>query len=154
MPLLGILEVCIYKSWSDIQAKEISFTPFCMQSFRKAAYRQFALCRHRKLGRGDRRVMPSCVVLQIRHTYWFALSTHLFIFWIFHFLSLDTSTLGDANKKIEHVASYLIEGYSLCSLHFKISPITNPSCEAYFKAAYTNCKLKVACSRFNKNWLV
>ena len=98
----------MYKSWSNIQAKEISFWPFCMQSFRKAAYRQFALCRHGKFGRGNRRVMPSCVVLQIRHTYWFALSTLLFIFWIFNSLSADTSTLRDANKKIEHVTDATI----------------------------------------------
>ena len=41
-------------------------------------------------------------------------------------------------------------GYSLCYSHFKVSPITNPSCEAHFKAAYTNFKLKFACHRFNK----
>ena len=44
--------------------------------------------------------------------------------------------------------------YSLCYLHFQVSPITNPSCEAYFKATFTNCKLKFARSSFNKNWLV
>ena len=76
--------------------------------FRKAAYRQFALCRHGKLGRGKKRVMPSCVVLQIRHTYWFPLSSCLFIFWIFNYLSADTSTLLDAGK-IGHVTGYLIQ---------------------------------------------
>ena len=57
------------KSCSDIQAKEISFWPYCMESFRKAAYRQFAFCRHGKLGKGNGRVMPSSVVLQIFFEY-------------------------------------------------------------------------------------
>ena len=37
-----------------------------MRSFRKAAYRQFILARHGHLGKGNRRVCPSCVVLKIR----------------------------------------------------------------------------------------
>ena len=41
--------------------------------------------------------------------------------------------------------------FVMYKLYFRVSPITNPSCEAYFKAAYTNCQLKFACSRFNKN---
>ena len=127
----------ICKSCSDIRAKEISFWPFCMEIFRKAAHicRQFALCRHSKLGMDNRRVMPSCVVLQIRHTYWFAHSRRLFIFWIFNYLSADTSTL-DNPEKIGLVTGYFIERYSLCNLHFQVSPITNPSWKAYFKAAY------------------
>ena len=60
-----ILEVCI-KARSDIQAEEFNFS---MESFRKAAYRQFALWRYGKLGRGNRRVIPSCAVLKIRHSY-------------------------------------------------------------------------------------
>ena len=63
------------KSCSDIQAKEISFSPFCMDNFRKAAYRQLALGRHML----NRNVMPFCVELQIRHSYWFALSIRLFM---------------------------------------------------------------------------
>ena len=52
--------------------------------------------------------MPSCVVLEIRHTYWFALSSRLFIFLIFNYLSADTSTLRDAGK-IGHVTCYVLE---------------------------------------------
>ena len=36
------------------------------RAFRKASYRLFILPRHRHLGRGNRRVCPSCVVLKIR----------------------------------------------------------------------------------------
>ena len=60
-----ILEICI-KARSDIQAEEFNFS---MESFRKAAYRQFALWRYGKLGRGNGRVIPSCAVLKIRDTY-------------------------------------------------------------------------------------
>ena len=134
----------MYKSCSDVQAKEItkeiSFWPFCMKSLRKAAYRQFALCRHGKLGKGNGHVMLSCVVLQIFFEYLITLT--------------PTPWLCVTRKKIGHVTGYLIEGYSLCNLHFQVSPITNPSCEAQFKAAYRTCKLKFASSRFNKSWLV
>ena len=60
-----ILEICI-KVRSDIQAEEFNFS---MESFRKAAYRQFALWTYGKLGRGNRRVIPSRAVLKIRETY-------------------------------------------------------------------------------------
>ena len=39
------------------------------RSFRKAAYRQFILARHGHLGKGNRRVCPSCVVMKIRQHY-------------------------------------------------------------------------------------
>ena len=152
----------VYQFWSPLLLEFYEFgiksTIFGPKSqiwiLQKAANRQFALCRHSRLGRANRRVMPSCVVLHIRHTYWFALSSHLLIFRIFNYLSADTTTLGNA-KKIGHVTRYLIEGYSLCNLHFQVSrPITNPSYEAYFKAAYLTWKLKFACTRFDKNWLV
>lgn len=39
------------------------------RAFRKAAYRQFILARHGYLGKGNRRVCPSCVVLKIRERY-------------------------------------------------------------------------------------
>ena len=42
-------------------------------------------------------------------------------------------------------------GYSLCYLHFQVVTDHDLSCEAHFKAAYTNCKLKFAFHRFNKN---
>ena len=88
---VGVLFVWnkIYRIWS--QESDLDF--------RKAAYRQFALPRHSKLVRDNRRVMPSCVVLHIRHAYWFALSSHLLIFRTFNYLSADTTTLGDAKKK-------------------------------------------------------
>lgn len=60
-----ILEVCI-KARCDIRADDFNFS---MESFRKAAYRQFVLWRFGKLGRGNRRVVPSCAVLSIRRMY-------------------------------------------------------------------------------------
>ena len=60
-----ILEVCI-KARCDIRADEFNFS---MESFRKAASRQFILWRFGKLGRSNRRVVPSCSVLAIRRTY-------------------------------------------------------------------------------------
>ena len=50
----------------DIRAEEPDYST---NSFRKAAYRQYILWRYKKLGRGNRRVCPSCVVLAIRQLY-------------------------------------------------------------------------------------
>lgn len=60
-----ILEVCI-KARCDIRADDFNFS---MESFRKAAYRQYILWKYGKLGRGNRRVVPSCAVLSIWHAY-------------------------------------------------------------------------------------
>ena len=60
-----ILEVCI-KARCDIRADEFNFS---MESFRKAGYRQFALWRYGKLGRGNRKVIPACAVCRIRAQY-------------------------------------------------------------------------------------
>ena len=60
-----VLELCI-RNFSDIRNdREDSST----RAFRKAAYRQFVLARHGRLGKGNRRVCPSCVVLKIRQQY-------------------------------------------------------------------------------------
>lgn len=60
-----VLELCI-RSTSDIRNdREDNST----RAFRKAAYRQFILARHGHLGKGNRRVCPSCVVLEIRKRY-------------------------------------------------------------------------------------
>jgi len=60
-----ILEVWI-KARCDIRADEFNFS---MESFRKAAYRQFALWKYGKLGRGKRRLLPACAVRMIRQAY-------------------------------------------------------------------------------------
>ena len=50
----------------DIRAEDPDYST---NSFRKAAYRQYILWRYKKLGRGNRRVCPSCVVLTIKQIY-------------------------------------------------------------------------------------
>ncbi|XP_065054976.1 P2X purinoceptor 7-like [Rhopilema esculentum] len=50
----------------DIRADPMDFS---MNSFRKAAYRQFTLWKYGRLGRGNRRILPSCVVKIIREAY-------------------------------------------------------------------------------------
>ena len=60
-----ILEVCI-KARFVYRADEFNFA---MESFRKAAYRQFALWKYGKLGRGNRRVLPAGAVRMIRQAY-------------------------------------------------------------------------------------
>ena len=60
-----VLQLCI-RNTSDIRndREDNSTRAFC-----KAAYRQFTLARHGYLGKGSRRVCPSCVVLKIRQRY-------------------------------------------------------------------------------------
>ena len=60
-----VLSVAIHNR-ADIRADPIDYSP---GSYRKAAYRQFILWAHGYLGRGNRRVVPSCVVLAIRRWY-------------------------------------------------------------------------------------
>ena len=50
----------------NIRAEEPDFS---MNSFRKAAYRQYILWRYGKLGKGNRRLCPSCVVVVVRSVY-------------------------------------------------------------------------------------
>ncbi|KAK3741583.1 hypothetical protein QZH41_012531 [Actinostola sp. cb2023] len=50
----------------DIRADE---PDYATTSYRKAAYRQYCLWKYGKLGRGNRRVLASCVVLTIRRAY-------------------------------------------------------------------------------------
>ena len=52
--------------WSDTRADPVDYSP---ASYRKAAYRRFILYHNGYLGRGNRKVIPSCVVLEIRHWY-------------------------------------------------------------------------------------
>ena len=60
-----VLELCV-RNVGDIRNDREENSP---RSFRKAAYRQFILARHGHLGKGNRRVCPSCVVLKIRQRY-------------------------------------------------------------------------------------
>ena len=65
MPGSRWLELCI-RNTSDIRndREDTSST-----AFRKAAYGQFILSRYGYLGKGNRRVCPSCVVLKKRQRY-------------------------------------------------------------------------------------
>ena len=60
-----VLELCI-KNSSDIRNDRKDSST---RAFRKAAYRQFILARYGRLGKGNRRVCPSCVVTKIRERY-------------------------------------------------------------------------------------
>ena len=60
-----VLSVAI-EARSDIYADDPEYNP---ASYRKAAYRQFILWQHGHLGRGNRRVVPSCVVWSVRSKY-------------------------------------------------------------------------------------
>jgi len=60
-----VLELCI-RNRADIRNDHEDNST---RAFRKAAYRQFILARHGHLGKGNRRVCPSCVVLRIRESF-------------------------------------------------------------------------------------
>ena len=50
----------------DIRADELDYST---QSYRKAACRQYTLWKYGKLGRGNRNILPSCVVTTTRQAY-------------------------------------------------------------------------------------
>ena len=60
-----ILQLCI------LNRADIRNDPFdnSTQQFREAAYRQFILDKYGYLGRGNRKVVPSCVVWKVRSRY-------------------------------------------------------------------------------------
>jgi hypothetical protein len=60
-----VLVLCIRNTSNIRNDREDNST----RAFRKAAYRQFILARHRYLGKGNCQVCPSCVVLKIRQRY-------------------------------------------------------------------------------------
>ena len=60
-----VLELAI-KYHCDTRAEEVNFSTNTM---RKAAYRQFTMWKYGKLGRGNRRPNPACVVRMIRKAY-------------------------------------------------------------------------------------
>ncbi|XP_028394524.1 uncharacterized protein LOC114518723 [Dendronephthya gigantea] len=62
---LDVLELCIRNTGDIRNDREDTST----RAFRKAAYRQFILARYGYLGKGNRRVCPSCVVLKIKERY-------------------------------------------------------------------------------------
>ena len=60
-----VLQLAI-RARCDIRADEPDYST---QSYRKAAYRQYTLWKYGKLGRGNRKLLPSCVVTTIRQAY-------------------------------------------------------------------------------------
>lgn len=60
-----VLELCIRNAGDIRNDREDNST----RAFRKAAYRQFTLARYGHLGKGNRQVCPSCVLLKIREQY-------------------------------------------------------------------------------------
>ena len=94
-----ILGACI-KARCDIRADEFNFT---MESFRKAAYRQYALWTCGKLGRGNRRVIPACVARMIRQTYPAPDGQS----WNQHYLLKKTQNLVKASNELELLSQLL-----------------------------------------------
>lgn len=60
-----VLNIAI-RARCDIRAEVADFE---MNSYRKAAYRQYILWKYGKLGKGNWRVCPSCVVRLVRQTH-------------------------------------------------------------------------------------
>ena len=60
-----VVELAI-RARCDIRVEPLDFS---MASFRKAGYRQFILWEHGYLGKGNRRIIPSCAVKNIRAQY-------------------------------------------------------------------------------------
>ena len=60
-----VLQLCVMNRADIRNDREDNST----KTFRKAAYRQFILDRHGYLGKGNRKVAPSCVVLRVRSKY-------------------------------------------------------------------------------------
>jgi len=60
-----VLQLAI-RARCDIRADEPDYST---QSYRKATYWQYTLWKYGKLGRGNRKLLPSCVVTTIRQAY-------------------------------------------------------------------------------------
>lgn len=68
------LNICIDREVLTVAIRErcdirVEEPDYASNSFRKAAYRQYILWRFGKLGRGNRKVCPACVVKVIREAY-------------------------------------------------------------------------------------
>ena len=62
---MNVLSIAIVNR-SDVYADDPDYSP---SSYRKAAYRQWILWNYGYLGRGQRRVVPLCVVWAVRKRY-------------------------------------------------------------------------------------
>ena len=89
----------------DITADPIDYSP---SSYRKAAYRQYILWIHGYLGRGNRRVVPSCVVLAIRR--WYPSPTGLYMGFREYWNIASTDRPSNEPSNVIH------NSYNLCIL--------------------------------------
>ena len=62
---INVLTIAIHRRCDDYRDESL-FTP---AEYHKAAYRQYIIWQYTYLGRGNRKVIPSCMALAIRNCY-------------------------------------------------------------------------------------
>lgn len=99
---------------ADIRADPISYSP---ESFHTAAYRQYILWVYKKLGRGNRRMCPSCVVMAIRE--WYPSPTGMYMGYkdCWSYISIICSIYTQLITSSVHFCSLLIMIIILQSAH-------------------------------------
>ena len=119
-----VLSVAIHNR-ADIRTDPIDYSP---ASYRKAAYRQFILWAHGYLRRGNRRVVPSCVVLAIRR--WYPSPTGLYLG--FNVFLAQCSSRSIIFVRIHNISSPCHHNNTSHTINSGISYSQNDSGTSYF----------------------